>query len=951
VARTASSEIEQYSRVELELHADPLMRGFHALPAAHLLAELLENATLFSEPGTPVVVSTGVDGDHVLVEITDQGLGMSPEELAEANATISSTSLTEALGAQRLGLFVVARLAQRLGARVSLSRSAAAGVSGTTATVAFPVGLFTASDPALAGGSDGQRSAGADPDVAPPAAVSVDLAALTDGATIIGLPRRRVTGDDALAVERTGIPTEPDVVLPAPVEATPASEVTAEADGWVPPIAPTAGGPAVLPTHPGLPARGVELPGRTPTAELGADAPGRTAAPRRGLFTRFRGRAAAVSQADGGPEPAGVSVDLPDASPGDASTVVAWSESGPSDLEHVRLDTLPVPVLSETPDETSPVVDRIHQDGDLDAAPLTGDPDEPEPESAVMVVPGLAPDELLDEARDWTGWTEAMPAADSPNDWSDEGLPTADLDGAPSPAAEPVAADAAPAEAPVGASGRVDDTQLFPPVTAEEASPTPIGHAAHAAAPAAVPGPVDSGFPAGVAPLPDFASLVHGDEPEPQSRPRERRPFFSRRRRASRAAAPFQVAPAPTSTASAATPAPLAPTAPGGPGGPGGPAVPGALLWPATAVPMPAVPARTPVLAPNPVPAAPVAPPSPAPVAPAAVTPATAPAPPAPAVAQVWLPATSWSPLDDQGHAVAPSGPYRVPTPSAHRPADDPDAESGWICGPVDQLDASATPDPTVPTQATEFPAWSLAPEAPELDAPTLSDAAFDSPTFGVPEPSEGAAAEPTGSVPPPAPETAAALPTHALGAAPPFAPEPPAADRGAQRDVSAWASAWSPDGAQVPHPSSGSTSVRPEAEAAAELGTLAPGRRPGAPDADAPAMLALRADIQEQALSELSHLSAYRPQVVDRPAAGSLTRRVPSAVPAAPEISTPASGEAPVRDADGLRDRLSIFQSGTRRGRRALSGFGPVDQPPGTTPEDSRTESEQQPAPPSPSW
>lgn len=939
VVRTAWSEIEQYHRVELELHADPLMRGFHALPAAHLLAELLENATLFSEPGTPVVVSTGVDGDHVLIEITDQGLGMSPDELAEANATISSTSLTEALGAQRLGLFVVARLAQRLGARVSLSQSATAGVSGTTATVTFPVGLFTANDPALAGGSGGQRSAGADPDVAPPAAVSVDLAALTDGATTIGLPRRRVTGDAALAVECTGLPTEQDVV-PAPDETTLAPEVTAEAGGWVPPIAPD--GSTGLPSHPELPARGAELPGRMRTAESGADAPGHTAAlparPRRGLFTRFRGRAAVVSQTDGGTESDEASVDLPDAAPGDASTVVMWPESGSSDLEHVRLDALPVPVPSETPDEITPVAAGIDQDSDLDAGPPKSAPDQPEPEPAVMVVPRLAPDELLDEARDWVGWTDTPAAEAEPT------LPTAgSADGAlgdkPLAPAWSGHGAADPVDVPSWSSDPTGSPTVDSPNAWSDQGPQ-AAELGDASSPAVEPGLVDSGFPAEVAPLPDFASLVHGDRPEPEHRPRERRPFFSRRRRASGDAAPSQVVPAPTPPASLTPPASGTPAAPGAP-------------------------VRTPALVPNPVPAPP-------PVAKAVVTPATPPDSLTPADTQVWLSAMSWSPLDEQGDAVASSGPYRVPAPSAHRPSDDPGAESGWIHDPDDQPDAWATPEPTVPTQTTKSPAWSPASDA--SDASTPSYASFDSPTFGfpavgtpepsedavasawvtaAPQPSEQAAAAPAWSALLPDPETAAALPTHVPGAVPPLAPEPsaPAAARGAQRNVSAWASAWSPDGAQIPQPSSGSMSVRPEAEDAAELGAVAPGRRPGAPDADAPAMLALRADIQEQALSELSHLSSYRPQVVDRPAAGSLTRRVPSPVPAVPEIVTPDSGEAPVRDADGLRDRLSIFQSGTRRGRRALSGSGPDDPTPGSTPETTRTESEQQPVPPSPSW
>jgi hypothetical protein len=90
---------------------------------------------------------------------------------------------------------------------------------------------------------------------------------------------------------------------------------------------------------------------------------------------------------------------------------------------------------------------------------------------------------------------------------------------------------------------------------------------------------------------------------------------------------------------------------------------------------------------------------------------------------------------------------------------------------------------------------------------------------------------------------------------------------------------------------------------------------RVGKLDDEVAAMLALRSDIQEQALSELSQLSAYRP-AASGGSAERLTKRVAQAVPA----STIAEDEGkPVqRDADQLRSRLSSFQSGTSRGRQA---------------------------------
>ncbi|WP_062210593.1 nitrate- and nitrite sensing domain-containing protein [Demequina oxidasica] len=139
VIRTASSEIELYERVQLELDADPAMVGHSALTAAHLFAELLENATVFSDPGTPVVVRTFERDGNFMVEVQDSGIGMTVDELREANNRVASTAASEILGAQRLGLFVVGRIARRVGARVSIASKEG---EGTVATVTMPPTLF-----------------------------------------------------------------------------------------------------------------------------------------------------------------------------------------------------------------------------------------------------------------------------------------------------------------------------------------------------------------------------------------------------------------------------------------------------------------------------------------------------------------------------------------------------------------------------------------------------------------------------------------------------------------------------------------------------------------------------------------------------------------------------------------------------------------------------------------
>ena len=140
VIRTASSEIELYDRVRLNLVVDPMMLGHNALNAAHLLAEILENATMFSEPHTPVEVTTARDEQFVTVVVRDHGLGMTPEEVAEANRKVASHAASDAVGAQRLGLYVVGRLSDRLGAQVAFG--VGEGGTGTEVTVRFPAVLF-----------------------------------------------------------------------------------------------------------------------------------------------------------------------------------------------------------------------------------------------------------------------------------------------------------------------------------------------------------------------------------------------------------------------------------------------------------------------------------------------------------------------------------------------------------------------------------------------------------------------------------------------------------------------------------------------------------------------------------------------------------------------------------------------------------------------------------------
>ncbi|MFG3422512.1 nitrate- and nitrite sensing domain-containing protein [Micromonospora sp. NPDC048063] len=128
VLLAASAEIEQYQRVRHEAVADLHVVGHAVGELVHVLAELLENATSFSRPDTVVAVTAGAEGAGAVVEIADEGLGMSPAALAEANAVLATPPAADVATVERMGLFVVSHLAARLGVEVRLHGGANAGL-------------------------------------------------------------------------------------------------------------------------------------------------------------------------------------------------------------------------------------------------------------------------------------------------------------------------------------------------------------------------------------------------------------------------------------------------------------------------------------------------------------------------------------------------------------------------------------------------------------------------------------------------------------------------------------------------------------------------------------------------------------------------------------------------------------------------------------------------------
>ncbi len=140
VLRAAVSEVERYQRLVVQPPPGVLVLGRAAGDLVHLLAEVLDNATLFSPRDSQVTISSRVLEDgSVVIEVDDRGVGMGEAELIEANERLASSPTVDASVSRRMGLFVVGRLASRHGIRVTMRRGLD-GV-GVTAAIALPARL------------------------------------------------------------------------------------------------------------------------------------------------------------------------------------------------------------------------------------------------------------------------------------------------------------------------------------------------------------------------------------------------------------------------------------------------------------------------------------------------------------------------------------------------------------------------------------------------------------------------------------------------------------------------------------------------------------------------------------------------------------------------------------------------------------------------------------------
>ncbi|WP_030172000.1 sensor histidine kinase [Spirillospora albida] len=227
VVRAAIAEVEDYTRIEVVGVTAAAVSGAVVADVIHLLAELIENAASFSPPTTEVTVRVETVANGLAVEVVDRGVGLHPEELDELNRRVSQSVEFDLVDTDRLGLFVVSRLAARHGIQVKMQPSA---YGGTTVIVLIPHKLVVV-----------------DEDWHPPALEAADAG--QGGGHRLGRPARPALAGPAAGMSAAmgGAPAYVPQAEPSAAPAAPAAPVAAPE--YVPPTeppVPAAGPPAPL---------------------------------------------------------------------------------------------------------------------------------------------------------------------------------------------------------------------------------------------------------------------------------------------------------------------------------------------------------------------------------------------------------------------------------------------------------------------------------------------------------------------------------------------------------------------------------------------------------------------------------------------------------------------------------------------------------------------------------
>ncbi|GAA3026797.1 sensor histidine kinase [Actinokineospora globicatena] len=230
VVGAAVSEVEQYARIEVLSAPEVSVQGRAVSDLVHLIAELLDNATSFSEPEKKVYVRMAVTRKKELaIQITDSGVGMNDEEIETANSRLADPPDIDVAVTRRMGLYVVARLAKRHDIKVRL-RDNEDIEGGLIARITVPANLVQTS-----GSAQPTSIVAQTPSLGDTAAKASGIA----GAFTGSMPRTRPETAGPLSESLVDRPAEEVAGYPAFDPASFASSGNPEdTGGWGPPASP-----------------------------------------------------------------------------------------------------------------------------------------------------------------------------------------------------------------------------------------------------------------------------------------------------------------------------------------------------------------------------------------------------------------------------------------------------------------------------------------------------------------------------------------------------------------------------------------------------------------------------------------------------------------------------------------------------------------------------------------
>jgi len=148
VVRGGVSRIRDYLRVSITGERPEYVAGRYVEPVVLAVAELLDNGTRHSEPGTTVEVYFVAAHNGISIVIEDAGIGLKPEDRTSAARLLSGehpVQLTELRTPPRFGFLAIGVLASQYGFRVSVEQESVHG--GVRAVVHLPNALLTSAPP------------------------------------------------------------------------------------------------------------------------------------------------------------------------------------------------------------------------------------------------------------------------------------------------------------------------------------------------------------------------------------------------------------------------------------------------------------------------------------------------------------------------------------------------------------------------------------------------------------------------------------------------------------------------------------------------------------------------------------------------------------------------------------------------------------------------------------